>query len=296
MLHSDLACHFLSLGSCVVSFHEEIILAQVLLHGQVLCDACRHASWRDELKHFLELFLFFLLLQLHGHFVFILGFNHKLLVPLNPIESGDFPCLVPFFNYFLDSRITCNHLISHPDDILSRLMALISLFTIFFSICFIAYLHLADFEASKYSSLGIPAHFTNFAQSTALSNGVNITSLPPNLVINLHRQGQAQILHHICPLFVPSKHHRRALGREAALRHRHRLQSWRGIHRGKLLARADFFRRLKIDAAESLAKLVLGVPPGDLLRFVRVSTALLFCLFLHKLRSAPVQVRLWRDS
>ena len=194
VLNGDLACHFLSLGFCVVSFHEEVILAQVLLHGQVLCDACRHVSWRDELKHFLELFPFFLLLQLHGHFVFILGFNHKLLVPLDPIESGDLPRLVPLFNYFLDSRIARNHFIPHPDDILRRLMALISLFTIHLSILFIAYLHLADFDsrASKHPSLRIPAHLTHFAQSAALSNGVNIASLPPNqLIVSLHGQGQA---------------------------------------------------------------------------------------------------------
>ena len=85
MLHSDLARDFLPLSLGVIRLDEDIVLAQVLFHGQVLRDACRDTGWRDKLQHFLELFLLFLLLQLQGHSVLILSFNKKLLVTLNPI-------------------------------------------------------------------------------------------------------------------------------------------------------------------------------------------------------------------
>ena len=67
------------------------------------------------------------------------------------------------------------------------------------------------------------------------------------------------------------------------------------IYCRELLARTDLFSRLKIVAAESLAQLVLWVPSGDLLRFIRV-VGFFFRLFLHKLRSAPMRVGLWRNS
>ena len=302
VLHGDLARHFLPLGFSVVGFHEEIILAQVLLHSQVFCDACRDARWRDELKHFLELFLLLLLLQLQGHFVLILGFDHELLVPLDPIESGDFPRLVPLFDDFFDSWIARSHLIPHPDDILRRLVALVPLFSILLSILFIAYLHLADFDgrASKHTSLGVPAHFTNFTESAALSNGVYIACLPPNLILSsLHGQGQAQVFHHICALLVPFEHHGGLCCAETSLWHRHRFHCLRSvIHSGKLLAWAEIrFNRSKFVAAERLAQLVpLLIPSGDLLRFIRVLANLLFRLVLHKLRSAAMWVGFWRES
>ena len=57
VLHGDLARDFVPLGFGVIRLDEDIILAQVLLHGQVFRDACRDASWGDKLQHFLKLFL-----------------------------------------------------------------------------------------------------------------------------------------------------------------------------------------------------------------------------------------------
>ena len=67
-------------------------------------------------------------------------------MPLNPVKSGNLSLLVALNDDLLNGRVTRNHPISHPDYILGRLMALISILSILLGILLIAYLYLADHD------------------------------------------------------------------------------------------------------------------------------------------------------
>ena len=67
-------------------------------------------------------------------------------MPLNPIKSGYFSLLVALNDDLLNGRVTRNHTVSHPDYVLGRLMALIPMLSILFSVLLIAYLYFADHD------------------------------------------------------------------------------------------------------------------------------------------------------
>ena len=67
-------------------------------------------------------------------------------MPLNPIKSGYFSLLVALNYDLLNGRVTRNHTVSHPYNVLGRLMALIPMLSILLSVLLIAYLYFADHD------------------------------------------------------------------------------------------------------------------------------------------------------
>ena len=64
-------------------------------------------------------------------------------MPFDPVQSRYLSLPASFVDDLLDSRITRNHAISHPNDVLRRLVTSVTILTVSFSIFGRTYLHLA---------------------------------------------------------------------------------------------------------------------------------------------------------
>jgi len=86
-------------------------------------------------------FCLFLLLQLHCHFLFIAGINHDFLVAFDAVESGDLPLAVALYYHQQHSWVAFSHIISHPNNVLGRPVALVPYLTMRLMRFFVSYHH-----------------------------------------------------------------------------------------------------------------------------------------------------------
>ena len=134
--------------------------------------------------------------------MFLFSFNKKFLMSLNSIKPCNLSLFVSLDDYLLDGRVARNHFISHPDYILGRLVALISILSVYLSVLLIGNLHLADFDwTSDKSCLEI---LTVFTYSANMRDRVDILLSCQLLGLSHHScwQGQAQVLDECITLLI----------------------------------------------------------------------------------------------